>query len=117
MLEIIMTCPLTGCEVRAVKDEQNNVYVKHPLTDEIFKAKYICQSNEYVLPAQLFEHIETVTLSEAAEILGVTRQRVSTIANSGVIKPKIINNQTIFVRDEVLEYKRTRKVGAPRKAV
>lgn len=115
MREIILTCPFTGCEFSALIDADDNLYVNHPLTGEVNRINYNCSIKKYNISKQLFKHYSTVSLSEAAEILNVSRQRISAIALDGVIKPRTINGQTVFLLDEVLEYKENRKVGAPPK--
>lgn len=115
MQEILLTCPFTGVEFTALKDVDNNLYFNHPLTGQALRVNYNCSIKKYNVPKEMMKHIETVSLSEAAEILDVSRQRVSTIAQTEVIKPKTVNGQTVFLLHDVLEYKKNRKVGAPRK--
>ena len=113
MKEILLTCPFTGCQFTATIDLDNNLYVKHPLTGEINKINYNCSIKKYNVPKSLFKPVETVTLAETAEILGVSRQRASAIGVSGVIAPKVVNGQTVFLLNDVLAYRDNRKVGAP----
>lgn len=113
MKEILLTCPFTGCQFTATIDLDDNLYVKHPLTGEINKINYNRSIKKYNVPKSLFKPIETVTLAETAEILGVSRQRASAIGVSGVIAPKVVNGQTVFLLDDVLAYRDNRKVGAP----
>ena len=115
MKEIILTCPFTGCEFKAVKDMDNNIYFTHPLTGKPLKMTYNYTIKRYNLPKSCFDHVEVVTFAQAAEILGVSRQRVSAIAAKNVIRPVLLNGQQCFTLDDVLEYKEIRKVGAPRK--
>ena len=115
MQEIILTCPFTGVEFTALTDVTGNLYFNHPLTGKVCRVNYNCSIKKYNLPKEMLKHIETVTLTQTAEILEVSRQRVNTIAQTGIIKPKTVNGQTVFILDEVLDYKRNRKVGAPRK--
>lgn len=115
MKETILTCPFTGIEFNAIIDADNNLYVKHPITGEVNKINYNSSIKKYNLPKSLFKHIDTISLSEAADILGVSRQRISAIAANSTIEPFTVNGQTVFKRADVLQYKRTRKIGAPRK--
>lgn len=115
MREILLTCPFTGVQFSATIDVNNNLYVTHPITGEVNKINYNSSIKKYNLPARLLERVETVTLSEAAEILDVSRQRVNAIAKTGVIQPRTVNGQTVFTLDDVVEYKESRKPGAPRK--
>ena len=115
MQEVILTCPFTGVTFKALTDVTGNLYFNHPLTGEACRVNYNISIKKYNMPKEYLKHIETVTLAETAEILEITRQRVSTIAQTGVITPKTVNGQTVFLKDEVLEYKESRKVGRPRK--
>ena len=115
MKSLILTCPFTGVEFTALVDADNNLYVKNPLTNEDVRVNYNCSIKKYNIPANLFKHVDTVTLAQAAEILEVSRQRISAIALDNVIPAKSVNGQTVFVLSDVLKYKETRKTGAPRK--
>lgn len=117
MKEITLTCPFTGCEFTALEDLDKNIYFKHPLTGEDLRINYNRSIKKYNMPRKFFKHVETVDLAQAAEILDVTKQRISTIAMNNVIKPKNVNGKTVFLLSDVLEYKKNRKVGAPKKIV
>lgn len=117
MRETILTCPFTGCQFNALIDADDNLYVKHPLTGEVNRVNYNCSIKKYNVSKDLFKHIETVTLGQAAEILDITRQRMSAIAENNTIPAKNVNGQTVFVLSDVLQYKETRKTGRPRKDV
>lgn len=114
MNKVMLTCPFTGCEFEANIDAFNNICMLHPLTGKLLY--FHCTSNGYVIPQEYFEHLKTVSLSEAAKILNVSRQRVSAIASKNVIPSKTVNKQTVFLLNDVLNYKHNRKPGAPRKA-
>ena len=115
MREILLTCPFTGCTFNALQDADENLYFVHPLTGETLRMNYNASIKKYNLDKALLKRVQTVTLSQAAEILEVSRQRASAIAQSGVIAPKRVNGQIVFVLDDVLKYKESRKVGAPPK--
>lgn len=115
MKEIILTCPFTGCEFKALEDSDKNIYFNHPLTGEALRMNYNYTIKRYNLPKSYFDRMEVVTFAQAAEILGVSRQRISTIASTNVIRPVMLNGQQCFILSDVLDYKETRKVGAPRK--
>lgn len=115
MKEEILTCPFTGCEFKALSDIDGHLYVNNPITGRIFKATHDSLHSCYRVPLELFSHVDTVTLGQAAEILEVSRQRISAIAANNTIPSKTVNGQTVFIRDDVLDYKETRKIGAPKK--
>lgn len=115
MKEITITCPFTGVDFKALEDLCGNLYFKHPITGQDLKINYNSSIKRYNVPKNLFKHIETVSMSEAAEILEVSRQRASAIAATNVIKPVLVNGQQCFIKSDVLKYKQERKPGAPKK--
>ncbi len=117
MKEITLTCPFTGVDFTALTDMLGNLYYVHPLTGENLKINYNSSIDRYNITPKLFKHIETVTISQAAEILDVSRQRASAIAATNVIRPVLVNGQQVFLLDDVLTYKNERKTGAPKKEV
>ena len=117
MKEKRFTCPFTGCEFSAPTDAFGSIYAKHPLTGKDFRATYDPKTNSFMIPAELFAHVLYVSQSDAADFLGVSRQRVNAIAAKNVITPRIVNGQTVFRFDDVLKYKDTKKVGAPKKVI
>lgn len=115
MKEIILTCPFSGVEFTALETADHDIIARHALTGEEFKMTMNRSIKKYNLQREWFKHIETVTQVEAAEILDVSRQRVSKIAADGVIKSYTICGMRVFKLDDVLEYKQSRKVSAPSK--
>lgn len=114
-----LTCPLTGCDFEVITtDEKNPMFEKflmsHPIEHYPFKA-YVNERYELCIPLKYFEHVETVSVTKAAELLNVSRQRIHQLVNSSVLNAHVVNNQPVFKLDDVLEYKRTRKLGRPRK--
>ncbi len=61
---------------------------------------------------------DLITATEAARILGVTRQRISAIAQTGRLGRRVAGRYWLFTRDEVEAYKEQRQHnvgGRPRK--
>lgn len=115
MKEVKMTCPFTGVEFNALQYADGRIIVKHPLTDELLTVNWNCSIKKFNVPKEFFEHIPTVTQKEASEILDVTMARISQIADAQIIPTHNVNGKVVFLLDDVLEYKKTRKVGAPKK--
>lgn len=114
-----LTCPLTGCGFEVITtNEENPMFEKflmsHPIEHYPFEA-YVNERYELCIPLKCFERVETVTPSEAANILNVSKQRMSQLIRSNVLNAHIVNGQPVFKLEDVLEYKRTRKLGRPRK--
>lgn len=115
MKEIKLTCPFTGLEFTALESADGKLIVKHALTGEDITVNWNCSCKRYNIPKAYLRHIETVTQKEAMEILGVSHQRISQIAKEQLIPTRVINGKTIFIADDVYQYRDTRKVGAPKK--
>lgn len=115
MKKVILTCPFTGVDFEALENADGSLVVKHPITGAMNRVNWNPSIERYNIGRQLFKHLDTVSLSEAMEILDVSRQRVSQIAHNGVIPAHEVNGSLVFLRSDVLHYKETRKVGAPRK--
>lgn len=117
MKKIILTCPFTGVEFEALEYADRSLLITHPLTGEQVKINWNASVKRFNVPANLFKHIETLTQTETAKVLGVSRQRVSAIAQTGVIQPHEVNGAIMFLKSDVLKYAETRKPGAPCKEV
>lgn len=115
MKEIILTCPFTGVEFTALEYADGKLLVIHPLTGEQLTVNWNCSIKKYNVPKEFFQRIDTVTPAQAMEILGVSRQRISQIANDQTIPVHMVNGKPVFVADDVYAYRDNRKVGAPKK--
>ncbi len=117
MKEIMLTCPFTGIEFKALECADGKIIIRHAITGAEIHMNWNSTCNRYYIKKDAFKHIETVSMMQAAEILDVSRQRISKIATDGVIQAYDINGNTVFMLSDVLEYKNSRKVGAPFKEV
>ena len=115
MKELILTCPFTGAEFTAHEYPDGKIEFIHPLTGEALFVNWNCSIKKYNVPRMFFEHIETMTPNEAAKELDVTPQRISQIMKDEIIPVRYINNSPVFLAQDVHSYKKTRKVGAPKK--
>lgn len=113
MKKILLTCPFTGLEFEALQTAAGDLIVKHALTGEDVRVNWNPSNNRYYMRKSPFNYIETISTSEAAEILNVSKQRISQIVANQTIPVHIINGVTVFVKSDVVEYAQTRKVGAP----
>lgn len=116
MERVIFTCPFTGVEFQAFKEPHSKrMFFAHALDHEMFGITWDMERDCFIVPAHMFRHIPTCTPAEAAEILDVSRQRISQLVNDDVIPSHIVNGQPVFVMSDVLNYKESRKAGRPRK--
>lgn len=107
-----MTSPFTGVSFPII-EQDGYIIAVNPLDDLTVKA--IIKDNKLIVPLDAYNFRETLTLGQAAELLGVSRQRISQIAHTGVIPVKMVADEQRFLTSDVLRYKRERKVGRPRK--
>lgn len=115
MKKITLTCPFTGVEFDALENADGSLIVQHPLTGEHMRVGFNEPSNRYLLDRRKFEHIETVTPVEAAEILGVSKARISAITREMTIPHFTVNGKSVFLLDDIKAYSDTRSVGRPPK--
>lgn len=115
MKELLCTCPFTGVKFKALESTDGNVYFIHPLTGAKLQMKIDRMDNTYQIPIDNFAYLESVTPSQAVEILEISKQRISQIVSNNTIPVRIVNGLPVFLFDDVMRYKETRKVGAPRK--
>ena len=108
-----LTDPFTGEKFIATFDSDNTMSVRNPLTGASYNFKI--SGNAICIPLKLFDYIETVTLTDAANILDISRQRINKIAKDGIIPVYKLNNKRVFKLSDVLRYKQMRKVGKPSK--
>ena len=59
---------------------------------------------------------QLIDTTQARIILGVSKQRVNRIAQTERVKPVKIANRVFFEKNDIEEYAKNRKTGAPRKA-
>ena len=117
MKPVSISCPFTGQVIRATQNEDTKtIIVENSITHEPVVCLYDAERDCFCIPAKIImQKIDMVSMTHASYILGITRQRISQIAKTEVIKPYHVNGKTMFRRDDVLAYKEKRKVGAPKK--
>lgn len=106
------TCPFTGAEFQAVHMADSWI-VTHPLLNG--DAMYPIEGDCLMVPIYDLQHFKTMTPAEAAEMLGVSRQRVDQLASAGKLCQRYVNGSPVFLEADVLKYKDSRKNGRPRK--
>lgn len=114
MEKVFLTCPFTGASFQAFERE-DKLYFARALDHEMYSVTYDKQANCYIIPKELFRHVEIITPGGACEILNVSRARISQLLNDEIIPAHLVNDQPMFILSDVLEYKENRKPGRPRK--
>lgn len=107
-----LTSPFTGLDFKAFEIDDMLIF-HNPISNEKITLKV--EDGNIMLPLDLCEHVEIVNTVEAANILCVSRQRIREIVQNETLQSFNIAGQTFFKFDDVLEYRRTRKAGRPRK--
>ena len=115
MKRILLTCPFTGVTFEALQTADNNIIGRNPITGNEIRMNFNSSCNRYYIYPDAFKKIETLTLSEAADVLEISVQRISKMVNDGVIPSFEIDGKKKTTLESVLEYKKTRKVGAPKR--
>ena len=116
MKKIILTDPFTGIDFEAYTFDDESILAIHPLTGETIIASYDAATKRFMLPVEALEHIDTVTLKEAAEFMNVSVQSVSHTCSRGKLPVKVLPNGTkVIVKKDLQHYNDTKRIGRPRK--
>ena len=116
MKRIILTDPFSGIDFETYQFDDDSIVAVHPLTHQMIRASLDHAANAFMVPVEAFEHIDTVTMQEAADFMNVSVQRVSNACKTGKLPLKELPNGTkMIVKSDLLKYNETKKVGRPRK--
>lgn len=115
MVKRTFTCPFTGVNFDTLESAEGNIIAHHPITGETMRLAFNHELNSYLLPREYMKFTETVSSTEAADILQVSRARISKIVADNVIPHFIVNGKAMFCKSDIMEYAETRTVGRPAK--
>ncbi len=106
------TDPFTGAPFEGIEID-DEITIPNAITGEpcVFKIKDEC----IMLPLEMCEAVQIINAQETCMKLHISRQRLSQLVNNEMLHPIYLGNSQYFVLDAVLEYKRNRKVGRPKK--
>ena len=104
MYEQKITDPFTGLEINVKEFANKNILVENPITKETCIFKYDYLTNTYTFDAAALLHIKTITLNEAAELLEVTKMRVSKMCSTGILKSTNVCGRVLVDYNSVIEY-------------
>lgn len=106
MKSITLTCPFTGVEFEALQSNDGKDYIfTNPITGETFAAK----DGLLTLPVSAFtDNPRSVAPIEAAEILGVSKQRITKLLRTGKLPFFLVNGNKRILENDVLEYRKNR---------
>lgn len=103
------TDPFTGCEFSALEFDDNSLLFDMAFDKQPCAVSYDAESDMYLIPATAFRHKPTVTLTQAANILSVSKARVSTLCAKGQLKHERINGTILIEWESLDEYATERK--------
>ena len=95
MNRIVITDPFTGLEVHAAHMQDDSLIISTPFNGTI-TLPYDQVSDTYKIPASMFRHRNTMTLSETAKYLGVSRMYVSRMCSDGTLEAAKINGAMVI---------------------
>ena len=105
--------PFTGAPIDAIQFEQDVLIFDAPLKGDKIECRII--EDHVQIPLKCFEHVELIDAKEAAMELHVSRQRMIQLVESETLKPVYLGKTQYFALHDVLEYKKIRKNGRPKK--
>ena len=117
MIKRNFICPFTGSRFEALQDCWGNLVVTNPVIGKNMHVNLDQKGEFYLVPVRYLTDEETMTSSEAAEYLGVSRQRVSNLATYGIVSSFSVDDKPMFLKRDIIEYAETRTVGRPKKEV
>ena len=100
-----ITDPFTGTENAVFEFDNGNLLFEHAITKENIIVEYDALENVYKIPAYAFKYRAVLTLKEAAELLGVSKMRVSSMCKTGILKcSKVCEKILLIDYDSVCDY-------------
>ena len=109
------TCPFTGMAFCALERNDGGFIFYNVVDNSKIEIVYNPETKCFEIPKESFRHVETLSVKEASEVLGVSRQRIDTLLKNGTIACIKNNNVCLLIKNSVLEYKKYRKTGRPKK--
>ena len=87
--------PITGLDFQGLTDDQGNIHAETAFNG-VCTIMYDEASGTYTLPAYLLQHRPTLTLSECAAYLGVSKVRVSRMCSNGRLRAVKIRGSLVI---------------------
>lgn len=109
-----MTSPFTGIAFDAMENRDGGFVAENVTNGSHIVVKYDAATDAYMVPARLFAHVKTLTCIEAAERLGVSRSRISSLVKNGTIASFKANGAIMLLERDIVEYSKTRRTGRPK---
>lgn len=112
---ITITSPMTGLPVEAYKDEiDGSINFVEPISGMMIRAAYDFEKDCYMLPRVFTTYQPLMTVEQAADYIGVSRQRVCKLIKDDRIKAVKHGLTYRPIESSVREYAESeRKAGRP----
>lgn len=106
-----LTDPFTGAPIEAMQMDDHLTF-----TSPLNGGQFICRIDNgcISLPLGEFDYVELMDSQDAAMMLHVSRQRISQLVDTDVLKPIYLGKTQYFSKEDVLNYKKERKPGRPK---
>lgn len=116
MKQVTITCPFTGVDFEATEFADGSIVARNPLTNQEIRLSYNPMPHAFMLPKNALQHVETVSIVEAANLSNVSVQRISKLCADGVLQARILpDGSKVILLDELTSYNESKKNGRPRK--
>lgn len=102
--------PFHGCEFSALEFDDKSILFDNAFDHESCALGYNEELDAYVIPAKLLNHRATVSLVQAAEILNVSKARVSALCAKGQLKHEKVNGVMLIEWASLDEYAQARQI-------
>lgn len=103
------TDPFTGCEFSALEFDDKSLLFDMAFDKTPCAVSYDAENDMYLIPATAFAHKPTVTLTQAANILSVSKARISAMCAKGQLKHEHINGTIIIDWQSLDDYAAERR--------
>lgn len=101
------TSPFTGAEIKCVELDNRTLLIDAPIGPRsIYALPYDPEHDCYLISAEIIAKIETVTATEAAEVLGTGKMQISRMCESGQLKSVKTLGRLVIEKNSVMERKR-----------
>ena len=100
--------PFDGQEINVAQFEDNSFVFDMAFSHESIPVAYNEELDCYAIPARCFKFVHTLSLQETAEVLDVSKMRVSALCSKGQLRHTKVNGIIRIEYDSVLEYQNLR---------
>ena len=97
--------PFTGHELNVAEFEDGSFVFDKAFDHETIAVGYDKEHDLYMIPARAFKMVYSVSLVDAANILGVSKMRVSAMCAKGQLQYTKVNGVLQIAYDSIIDYR------------